>query len=192
MMRNCVLFPLLDEQGRLVSLYGRSIFDITGKKHYYSTGRRGLFPKYPDISTRHLVLTESIIDACSLLQHTACTALALYGTKGLTTEHQQAIKRLSALEEITLFLDGDQAGRNALAAVAKKLKAVTTARISYVETPENEDINSLTLSHEPQILDFLMGQRRTISIVASKCGEGSIQQGQKRGATRQNTPLMAT
>lgn len=162
MMRNCVLFPLLDETGKLTSLYGRSIFDIAGKKHYYSTGRRGLFPKYPDISTRHLVLTESIIDACSLLQHTGYTALALYGTNGLTAEHLEAIKRLSDLEEITLFLDGDPAGRQALTAVATKLKAVTAARISYVETPENEDINSLTLGHEPQILDYLIAQRQPV------------------------------
>lgn len=178
MMRNCVLFPLLDEQGRLVSLYGRSIFDIAGKKHYYSTGRRGLFPQYPDISTRHLVLTESIIDACSLLQHTPYAALALYGTNGLTAEHLEAIKRLNGLEEITLFLDGDPAGRQALSAVATKLKAVTRARISYVETPENEDINSLTLSHEPQILDYLVQSRQPFISGGVPPGDVSLSNGE--------------
>ena len=43
-MLNCVLFPLRNESGEMVSLYGRSIFDIQGKKHYYSQDRKGLFP----------------------------------------------------------------------------------------------------------------------------------------------------
>lgn len=162
MMRNCVMFALLDEKGNLVSLYGRSIFNIDGKKHYYSTGRKGLFPKYPDLQTQHLVLAESIIDACSLLQYTDYQVLALYGTNGLTEEHQKAISQLTALEEITLFFDGDEAGRKALTSVATKLKALTKATITHIETPENEDINSLTLGHEPQILDFLMAQRQPI------------------------------
>jgi DNA primase len=163
-MKNCLLFPLRHSSGEIVSLYGRSIFDIDGKKHYYSKDRRGLFPFYPSPQTQHLVLTESIIDACTLLQYTDWAAnryavLALYGTNGLTAEHQEAIKGLSFLEEITLFFDGDEAGRKAITTVASQLKNATNASVSQVQTPDNEDINSLIHSHEPSILSHLIENR---------------------------------
>jgi DNA primase len=158
-MKNCLLFPLRHSSGEIVSLYGRSIFDIDGKKHYYSKDRKGLFPFYPSPQTQHLVLTESIIDACTLLQYTDWAVLALYGTNGLTAEHQEAIKGLSFLEEITLFFDGDEAGRKAITTVASQLKNATNASISQVQTPDNEDVNSLIQSHEPSILSHLIENR---------------------------------
>ena len=40
----CVVFGLRDESGEVASLYGRSI--AVGKgKHFYTTGRRGLYPR---------------------------------------------------------------------------------------------------------------------------------------------------
>lgn len=158
-MKNCLLFPLRHSSGKIVSLYGRSIFDIDGKKHYYSKDRKGLFAFYPSPQTQHLVLTESIIDACTLLQYTNYAVLALYGTNGLTAEHQEAIKGLSFLEEITLFFDGDEAGRKAITTVASQLRNLTSASVSQVQTPDNEDINSLIHSHEPSILSHLIENR---------------------------------
>lgn len=113
-MKHCVLFPLRAANNKITGMYGRSIYDIEGKKHYYLSDRKGLFPAYPPPTTTHLVLTESIIDACSLLQHTDHTVLALYGTNGLTEEHLKAISALKDLREITLFFDGDAPGHKAM------------------------------------------------------------------------------
>ncbi len=41
--KNCVIFPLRNATGQLVSFYGRSLL----KGHYYQSGRCGLFPNYP-------------------------------------------------------------------------------------------------------------------------------------------------
>jgi DNA primase len=158
-MSNCVLFPLRNSVGEVVSLYGRSIYNIEGKKHYYSANRRGLFPYYPNPATKHLILCESLIDACSLAQYTDYTVLALYGTNGLTQEHIEALQGLTFLEEITLFFDGDSAGRKALQSVASSLQKSFKIAISTVEMPDNEDINSLLLSHEPSILNHLVKNR---------------------------------
>ena len=158
-MLNCVLFPLRNSVGEVLSLYGRSIYNIEGKKHYYSPNRQGLFPNYPNPATKHLILCESLIDACTLVQYTDYTVLALYGTNGLTTEHLEALKGLTFLEEITLFFDGDPAGRKALQSVATSLQKIVSVALSVVETPDNEDINSLLFSHEPTILNHLVKNR---------------------------------
>lgn len=51
-------------------------------------------------------MTESIIDATTLLKYTDYSVLALYGTNGLTSAHTEAIENLKLLEDIILFFDG--------------------------------------------------------------------------------------
>ena len=94
----------------MVSLYGRSITDGKGK-HFYTSGRRGLYPSWPAAEVERVVLCESIIDAATLKLHTDEVVLALYGTNGLGSEHLSALDRLESLREVVLFFDGDDAGR---------------------------------------------------------------------------------
>ena len=124
-MKHCIIYPLKDKAGGIVSLYGRSVVNDQGSsggtlpsavppgKHYYTKGRHGLYPGYPNVTTEKLILTESIIDAATLLQLPEIAKqyeiLACYGTNGLTEEHQQAIKELPQLKEVILFFDGDAA-----------------------------------------------------------------------------------
>lgn len=159
-MKHCVLFPLRAANDKITGMYGRSIYDIEGKKHYYLPDRKGLFPAYPPVTTTWLVLAESIIDACSLLQHTDYAVLALYGTNGLTDEHLKAIAGLKGLKEITLFFDGDEPGRKALEGVSAQLRVISQAQIRHVSTPDGEDINSLVSGHNPEILSHLIENAR--------------------------------
>ncbi len=96
-----------------MSLYGRSIINNEDSRHFYLQNREGLYPYYPKAETIKLIITESIIDAASLLQQSSVTAeyeiLSLYGTNGLTEEHQQAIIALQHLQEIIFMLNADDA-----------------------------------------------------------------------------------
>jgi DNA primase len=144
----CIIFPLVNELDEVVSLYGRA---VKGPGHYYPTGRKGLYPKYPSTETTILVLTESVIDAASLLSieptEKGETVLALYGTNGLTAEHRTAISGLKNLNEIILALDGDAAGRKATIDVARELKALRPGiKITTTQIPEGEDLNGLIVS----------------------------------------------
>lgn len=125
-LKHCIVFPLKNKFNNVVSLYGRSILNSqSGSDHYYTANRKGLFPKYPPAETRKLILTESIIDAVTLIQHfdrlstsqkeitAEYEVLALYGTNGLTAEHTEAVQELKQLKEIVLWLDGDEAGEKA-------------------------------------------------------------------------------
>lgn len=123
-LKNCVIFPLKDKQNKIVSLYGRSILE-GNSKHFYTADRKGLYPGYPDAATQSIVLTESVIDAASLLQQDNLeqnqAVLALYGTNGLSEEHIEAMSQLPQLKEIILWMDGDAAGEKATQKYQKEL-----------------------------------------------------------------------
>ena len=154
-LRGCITFPLKNEKGDIVSLYGRSVRS-TGGNHFYSKNRTGLYPGYPNQGAKKLILTESVIDTATLLNNKDVTEsyalLSLYGTNGLTAEHIHAIQQIESLEEIVLFFDGDESGKEAGQKHAKYLKSLfseTTIRI--VQTPEGTDINELAQSHKPEL-----------------------------------------
>ena len=204
-LKNCIVFPLKDCHGQTVSLYGRSVTANINNKHYYTVNRKGLYPKYPKQSTKKLILTESVIDASTLLQNVAITnhyeILGLYGTNGLTTEHVHAIQQLEELQEVILWLDGDKAGKAAIEKHGKYLQELLpTIKITIVETPEGEGINSLldaclpdrqgheagNLPDGSQVFTELLGNRRLFSLPSRQAG--SIEQGAPAG-NKLNVPI---
>jgi DNA primase len=162
-LKNCIVFPLKDRSGNIVSFYGRSISSDDTSRHYYSKDRKGLYPSYPKGETTTVVLTESIIDTLTINHYTDFYSLALYGTNGFTTEHGQAIRELNHLQEVILFFDGDEAGRKAVVKYTEQLKILKPGIvISNVDTPEGEDPNSLVQSHEKEILTHLIDKREVL------------------------------
>ncbi|MCE2497245.1 MAG: toprim domain-containing protein [Flavobacteriales bacterium] len=160
-----VVFPLRDRDRQIVGLYFRSILEDKKQRHFYLKNRQGLYPGYPGEETRRLILTESIIDAATLLEQEKIKAhyqvLALYGTNGLTQEHQKAIQDLQELEEIVFFLNGDQAGIKAVEKYAPALKGeYPEVKITHVQVPEGEDVNSLLQGHSPDLLIHLIEDRK--------------------------------
>lgn len=159
----CIVFPLLDKSGNITSLYGRH----TEQGHHYLEGdHKGLYPGYPKENTARLILTEAIIDAATLQQQPEIakdfTIIALYGTNGFTEEHRAAIAELKELKEVVLFFDGDEAGTEAIKHIAGELKQINDKIIiTVVDTPQNEDINSLLQGHEPEIFTHLIENRKT-------------------------------
>ena len=120
-------------------------------------------------------MTEAIIDAATLsvvasakeelLQY---AILACYGTNGLTEEHKTAIKQLHKLEEVIFFFDGDKPGREGIKKYQEELiKLLPNVLLSAVDTPENEDVNSLSVAYEPEIFThlYLIENRVTLSEV---------------------------
>ena len=160
-LQNCIVFPLKDKSGNITSLYGRSIADLKGSNHYYLKNRKGLYPDYPSASTKILIMTEAIIDASTIMTNTDYQVLSLFGTNGWNEEHTEAIKSLSDLEEVIFFMDGDYAGNKAIETYAPLVKAMKkNIKVSKVATPDGEDVNSLVIGHEPEILYHLIENRK--------------------------------
>jgi len=173
----CVVFFMKNVKGQAVGIYGRSVEEKATLKHLYLNGKhQGLYPSWPAEQTTKLILTESIIDCVTLeaqeeiKQHYGL--LALYGTNGFTPDHEEAIKGLKELQEVTLFFDGDEAGKAATEKTAVKLQEIKPPtgsgqagiKVTAVPTPEGEDINSLLQGHEPEIFTHLLQQRKPIHI----------------------------
>ena len=176
-----ILFPLKNKENQIVSFYFRSTINNENSKHFYLKNRQGLYPSYPNPDTKKLVLTEAIIDTASLLQIEQIkenyTLLTCYGTNGLNEEILNALKPLKQLEEIIFFFDGDKAGSTATAKYSEQLRELhPKAKISQVETPKDEDINSLIIGHETEILIHLIEQRKEIVFLFSIEDTSSIEQ----------------
>ncbi|MEN9655775.1 MAG: hypothetical protein RL311_701 [Bacteroidota bacterium] len=165
-LRNCVVFPLKDKNGNIVSFYGRSVFDIATSKHFYLKNRSGIYPNCPNTETKKLILTESIIDCASLLQieeiNKNYSLLACYGTNGLNEEILQAIKSLEKLEEIIFAFDNDEAGRKATFNSSKMLlEELKNIKITTIELP-NKDSNETLQLHEKEIFTALLETRKEL------------------------------
>ena len=165
--KHCIVFALRNKQNQVTGLYFRSTINDKDQRHFYVKDRQGLYPDYPKADTKKLILTEAIIDAATLLQLPEITAnyelLSCYGTNGLTQEHMSAIKDLKQLKEVILFYDGDQAGKEAINKHAKTLHTFRPSiKITYIETPENEDVNSLLQGHDPEIFIHLIENRKPV------------------------------
>lgn len=173
--KDCLIFPLRDRENRIVSLYGRGIKENKNGsgKHYYLKNRNGLYPGYPEKGTIRLILTEAIIDAATLLQIKEITAeyeiLSCYGTNGMTDEHLKAIEELKNLQELIFFFDGDKAGMDAIEKYRHQLSEfLPNVKLSAVDTPGGEDVNSLFISHEVEIFSHLLKTRKELTRLLPK------------------------
>jgi len=165
--KHCLMFPLKNKDGQVVSFYGRSIAATGNNKHYYLKNSQGLYPTYPPAGTQKLLITESIIDTATLLQINSITSnftlLAAYGTNRLTQEHLEAISRLTYLSEIVFFFDGDDAGRRAVTKYAEQIHfLLPKVSISHIETPDDEDPNSLYVTYEEGYIMELLNNRKQL------------------------------
>ncbi|MET3047440.1 toprim domain-containing protein [Flavobacterium covae] len=159
----CIVFALKNRENKVVSLYFRSTLNDDKAKHYYLKNRQGLYPNYPNVNTKKLILTESIIDGASLLQikniEENYSLLACYGTNGLTEEHIKAIKELKQLEEIIFAFDNDTAGKEAITKYANLLLEETPGMQLSVLEPINKDINETLQLHDESIFLELLDKR---------------------------------
>jgi DNA primase len=164
--KGCIVFALRNKESEVTGLYFRSIIDNNTAKHYYLKESTGLYPCYPDAQTEILIITESIIDAASLLQIESIAKeygiLACYGTNRLTEEHKQAIQSLTSLKEIVFAFDNDKAGQTAMHKYADEFRIQNPSfKISYVELP-CKDVNETLQGHEPEVFIELLKDRKDI------------------------------
>lgn len=197
-----IVFPLRNKKNEITGMYFRAVEprpnkfkDYKYEKHLYLKDRHGLYPKYPPAETKKVIIPESIIDTATLQHIPEITAghelLSSYGTNGITPEHSGALSQLKELEEIILFFDGDEAGRKGAEKAAEELHELLpnacgeqgrTITISQVETPEGEDINSLSIGHEPEIFTHLLQNRKPFSFQPKRDEKPKAEEKPPRGA----------
>ncbi|HOU85897.1 MAG TPA: CHC2 zinc finger domain-containing protein, partial [Spirochaetota bacterium] len=118
---NCVIIPVTDENGLIAGVYGRSIDDESNFKHRYLKGtHKGIFNRKASAVYKEIILTESILDAMSLIKLGFDNTQSIYGTNGFTEEHLKQLKN-DRVKTVILALDNDEAGRSASIKLKEKL-----------------------------------------------------------------------
>ncbi|HOT47308.1 MAG TPA: CHC2 zinc finger domain-containing protein [Spirochaetota bacterium] len=118
---NCIVFPVLDELDAVVGMYGRSIIDASKLPHVYIKGKhKGVFNRKASKVYDEVILTESIIDALSLVELGLENVQSIYGTNGFTDEHLYTLKD-DRVKTVVLAFDSDDAGNRAALSLKEKL-----------------------------------------------------------------------
>ncbi|HWY98613.1 MAG TPA: hypothetical protein VNY36_05985 [Bacteroidia bacterium] len=97
-----MIFPLRDGIGRVVNFYAIGV--ETNKTSYLNN--EGIYPSYPHPLTKKLYITETLLDAATLLESKILdnrdAVIALHD-KEMLPQHKEAIASLQQLEEIILI-----------------------------------------------------------------------------------------
>lgn len=177
----CVVFPIHDQNGIPVGLYGRS---IEGKRHLYLKGKHQSVWNINAVKAfDQLILTESLIDAFSLFELGFQNVLPLYGTQGLTDNHLELFES-NAVKEIILCMDNDAAGENAIDSITEKLKPLKTP-VSRISLPtEFKDPNDFLIAgQDSDAFEKLLKARERLNPIIEnieekhKKAEGLVQNG---------------
>ncbi|MBI2440992.1 MAG: DNA primase [Lentisphaerae bacterium] len=152
--RNRLMFPIRDEQGRVVGFSGRVLTEQAEQAKYVNTPETALFRKghvlyaldkarRAIVEARAAIVCEGQIDVIRCHLAGFPTAVAAQGT-AFTADHARILKRYA--DSVVLVGDADRAGQDAaLRAADTFLQAGLAVRIAAL--PEGEDPDSL-LRHE--------------------------------------------
>jgi DNA primase len=129
-------FPLV-EDGSVVNVYGRSLSDRF--KHMYLPARRDVLFNADRVEGESAILTESVIDALSLVAIGIGNAVSSLSAR--LTRHQLDVLA-AQFARVAIAFDGDEAGAKGAAATAAALRE-RGIDCTVVSVPEGSDINSL-------------------------------------------------
>jgi len=185
LMGGCVVFPIPDPfSAAWINLYGRG---VKTDRHCYLPGPlRGVLNFQAARVSEEVILTESVIDACSFQQAGVRNAIPIYGINGFTGGYLDLLKR-EGVKRVVLALDNDEAGRRATESIKEKLATVGVETRS-VEWPDGvKDANEVLVSWGAELLREIAssapraGCRAPRQVEAVDGGQGEEVAGVPRG-----------
>jgi DNA primase catalytic core len=203
---NSVVFPLLDPNNNVLSIYGRRIQE--GEIHHlYLPGKKqGIINRQAAKRSKSILLTESIIDALTLYNAGFKNVIPCYGVNGLTSDHLSLFES-SGVREAYLCFDADPSGKEGAGRIAKQLKEKGIT-VFIVDLPD-KDINDYFFRRTPEEFEDLLKTANPESLERStsvskreetlyqKTNQGMIlgigdRRYEIKGVARQGTQLKAT
>jgi DNA primase catalytic core len=142
-----LVVPMRDLSGNVVSLYGRGTDDREPRYLFLPGPRRGLVNAPCAATADELILPEGLWDALSFLEVGIPNAVPLYGTNGFTRDHEALLEK-HRIRRVILALDPDEAGRQAAASLATRLRVKGIAVYDVVVPAE--DPNALLVREGPE------------------------------------------
>ena len=167
--RNRLMFPILNESGRVIGFSGRVLSkDAKGAKYVNSpdtllfSKKRVLFAlnhaRHTLVDQRKAILVEGQLDAMRCHEAGITNAVAAQGT-AITEEQARLIKRYA--DEVVLILDSDTAGENAALRSAEIFLA-TGLTVTIAALPVGEDPDSLILNDGAKPFQSLIDEAKPL------------------------------
>ncbi len=149
--KNCVVFPIFDENNNCVNLYGRKIIDGQIKHLYLSGDNKGVF-NWPAVKQNDtIIISECIIDALSFIDSGVNNVISLYGAQGSVREHLELFKRYKT-KKIYFALDNDKGGIDALIKFTELFSnELPNANLYKINIPNAKDVNEYYCSNIDKI-----------------------------------------
>lgn len=161
----CVVFPVCDVAGNLITLYGRQTAADANARHFFLPNRSiGLWNASALKTYAHVILVESVIDGLSVHMAGCRNVLSIQNANGLNAETVSLFTQ-HGVQRVTLLLDGDEPGR---AATAKLLPLLCAFRCDSRWLPDNHDPNSFLIAHGPEKLAALIAAADPLETTASQ------------------------
>lgn len=136
----CVVFPVLDADGQITTLYGRYTGEGS-KRHVFLPDRStGLWNVAAVKTYSEIILVESVIDGLSVMMAGQRNVIAIQGTNGLDEADIKTLKS-HGVQAVTLLLDGDEPGGKAVARLRPQLEAASLV-VTVKALPAEHDPNS--------------------------------------------------
>jgi len=148
--QNCIVFPIMDAEEKVVDLVGRAI-DNRQPKYRSLIGQSDVFFNHPIIELADdIIVTRNLFDVLSLSQ-AKLPAVALPEFSVFREQHAQALSG----KRVFISYSNDDAGRRESVKIAAMLEGIAT-EVFVVQLPEGlHDVNDLfTRVQEP--LDLYM------------------------------------
>ena len=155
--RNRIMFPIRDEQGRVVGFSGRVLRAEDSNAKYLNSPETPIFRKSrilfaldqarnAILEQKQAVLCEGQIDVIRCHLAGITNTVAAQGT-AITDEHARVLRRYC--DEVVLMLDADTAGENAAVRSAEVLLASGLV-VRCAGLPKGDDPDSLILREGPE------------------------------------------
>ncbi len=152
--RNRLMFPIRDENGRVIAFGGRVMPRSSDPAKYLNSPETPLFSKSRSIfgidlarqrivETRTAAVVEGYTDVMMAHQYGATNVVATLGT-AMTEQHVGILRRFA--DKIVLLFDADTAGQNAIDR-AVQLFLTQPVEIAIASIPEDLDPDEYLLKH---------------------------------------------
>jgi DNA primase len=161
--RDRVIFPIVNQRGKVIAMGGRVLGD--GKPKYLNSPETPLFSKSHELYGLHhirkfaknlsrIVVVEGYMDVIALAQFGIHYAVATLGTS-VGKPHLEALFR--RVEQVVFCFDGDEAGRKAaFRGMEAALPMMEDGRgVKFLFLPEGEDPDTVVRNKGPQHLEHL-------------------------------------
>ncbi|ARW24542.1 DNA primase [Pediococcus acidilactici] len=163
---NRIMFPIKDNNGKIVAFSGRSLVKDDQHPKYLNSPETSIFNKgkvlynfsqaRPEIvQKKTVILYEGFMDVIAAHRAQVTNGIATMGTS-LTEDHVRALKRVAS--RVVICFDGDEPGQRAIAKAIALIKQTSDLQISVIFIPDNRDPDEYVRDKGIESFQKLMNQ----------------------------------